>query len=482
MKATLEKVEDRRATLTVEVDAETVAKAVDQAYRRLVRRVQIPGFRKGRAPRFLVERHLGKAALYEEALDRLLPEAYSQAVAQTGIEPIDRPKLTVESFDEETGLRFTAEVEVKPEVDLGDYRSLRLEPPAVEVTAEQVDEELRRLQEMHATLVPADDAPAEKGMTAVIDFSGTMDGRPVPNGQAENYSVELGAGRLLEDVEAQLLGMRPGEEKDVEVTFPDDFGDEALRGKKATFHIRLKELKRKQLPELDDEFAREAAGADSLQDLRQRIEKELTEIASQRARSQFRNQVVERVVEQARVEVPDTLVNRRIDQLVEQLEDQLRRQGTDLERFLQQTGQTREGLREQFRERAVAEVRADLVLDAVGKKEGIEAEPAEVEAEVRAIAAAYGQPYERLRRVFAQTGYLLEIADAVRRRKIIDRLVAIARGDAPEAETGPQAGDGAGSAASGTEEPAAAPGEAPGSGATPGSDGAEPGASTGGAQ
>ncbi|HEY8393514.1 MAG TPA: trigger factor, partial [Thermaerobacter sp.] len=222
MKATLEKVEDRRATLTVEVDAETVAKAVDQAYRRLVRRVQIPGFRKGRAPRFLVERHLGKAALYEEALDHLLPEAYSQAVAETGIEPIDRPKLTVEAFDEETGLRFTAEVEVKPEVDLGDYRSLRLEPPVVEVTAEQVDEELRRLQEMHATLVPVEDAPAEKGMTAVIDFSGTMDGQPVPNGQAENYSVELGSGRLLDDVEEQLLGMRPGEEKDIEVTFPDD--------------------------------------------------------------------------------------------------------------------------------------------------------------------------------------------------------------------------------------------------------------------
>ncbi|HEY8394610.1 MAG TPA: trigger factor, partial [Thermaerobacter sp.] len=310
--------------------------------------------------------------------------------------------------------------------------------------------------------------------------------QPVPNGQAENYSVELGSGRLLDDVEEQLLGMRPGEEKDIEVTFPDDFGDEALRGKKASFHIRLKELKRKQLPELDDEFAREAAGADNLQDLRQRIEKQLTEIASQRARSQFRNQVVERVVEQARVDVPDTLVNRRIDQLVEQLEDQLRRQGTDLDRFLQQTGQTREGLREQFRERAVAEVRADLVLDAVGKKEGIEAEPAEVEAEIRAIAAAYGQPYDRLRRVFAQTGYLLEIADAVRRRKIVDRLVEIARGQAPEAGEGvsaaPQAGDAAGEAAPPAETSASAPGDSQGSGAAPEAGEPEAGASRAGAQ
>ena len=448
MKATVEKVENRRATLTVEVEPEIVARALDRAYRNLVRRVQIPGFRKGRAPRFLVERYLGRAALYEEALDHLLPEAYSQAVTDTGIEPIDRPRLTVDSFDETTGLRFTAEVEVKPEVELGDYRAIRVEPPSAEVTPAEVDAELQRLRELHATLVPVEDGTAEKGMVAVIDFAGTVDGEPIPNGQAENYTVELGSGRLIDGVEDQILGMRPGEERDITVTFPEDHADENLRGKQATFHVRLKELKRKQLPEVDDEFAREVAGVAGVQELRERVEKELTQLARERARAELRRQVVERVVEGAQLEVPETLVNRRIDQLVDDMARQLRQQGIDLEQFLAQTGQTREQLREQFRERAVADVRTDLVLDAVGKREGIEATPQEVETEVRLLAAAAGQPYQQVRQTFARSGLLLDVAESIRRRKVIDRLVELATGGAaaetPETPAAPRTGDSSG--------------------------------------
>ncbi|QIA27985.1 trigger factor [Thermaerobacter sp. PB12/4term] len=444
MKATVEKIENRRATLTVEVEPETVARALDHAYRHLVQRVQIPGFRKGRAPRFLVERHLGKAALYEEALDHLLPEAYSQAVAETGIEPIDRPQLNIETFSEEQGLRFTAEVEVKPEVDLGDYRSLRVEVPVATVTEEDVQQELERWRELRATLEPAgEDAVAEKGMVAVLDLEGTLDGQPIPNGQAEDYTVELGAGRLLDGVEEQILGMRPGEEKDVPVTFPADHPEESLRGKTATFHIRLKELKRKVLPPLDDEFAQDVAGLSSLQELRAQVEKELTRIAQEQARADLRRQVVQKVVEGARLEVPETLVRRQVEDRINSLENRLRRQGDSLESYLQATNQTREQLAESLRPQAVEDVRTDLVLDAVAKAEGIEATDAEIQAELRSLAAAMGQPYQRVRQQFARSGLVLDVAENIRRRKTIDWLVEQATGQAAgAAATGGEAAEG----------------------------------------
>lgn len=451
MKATVEKIENRRVTLTVKVEPEVVARALDHAYRHLVHRVHIPGFRKGRAPRFLVERHLGKAALYEEALDHLLPEAYSQAVAETGIEPIDRPQLNIETFDEQQGLRFTAEVEVKPEVELADYRSLRVEVPAATITDEDVDRELERWRELQTTLEPAgDDAVAEKGMVAVLDLDGTLDGKPIPNGQAEDYMVELGTGGLLDGVEEQILGMRPGEEKDVPVTFPEDHPEESLRGKTATFHIRLKELKRKVLPPLDDDFAQDVAGVSSLQELRDQVEKELTRIAQEQARAEVRRQVIQKVVEGARLEVPETLVRRQVEDRINSLENRLRRQGDSLESYLKATNQTREQLEESLRPQAVEDVRTDLVLDAVAKAEGIEATAAEIETELRSLAAAMGQPYQRVRDQFTRSGVVLDVAENIRRRKTIDWLVERATGQATsQAATavGLEAEDGSGEAA-----------------------------------
>ena len=472
LKATVEKIENRRATLTVEVEPEAVARALDHAYRHLVRRVHIPGFRKGRAPRFLVERHLGKAALYDEALEHLLPEAYNRAVAETGIEPIDQPQLNIETFDEEKGLRFTAEVEVKPEVDLGAYREVRVEVPAPTVTAEDVDRELERWRELRATLEPAgEEAVAEKGMVAVLDLEGTLDGQPIPNGQAEDYVVELGAGRLLDGVEEQILGMRPGEEKDVPVTFPEDHAEESLRGKTATFHIRLKELKRKVLPALDDDFAQDVAGVSSLQELRERVEKELTRIAEEQARAEARRQVVQKVVEGARLEVPETLVRRQVEDRIRNLENRLRRQGDSLESYLEATGQTREQLEASLRAEAADDVRTDLVLDAVAKAEGIEATPEDIEAEIRTLAASTGRPYQQLRDQFNRTGLILDLADGIRRRKTIDWLV--------ERATGKAVGE---VADAGTEAAAAGTAEAPGNATAAGAAGGGAGASTEGAQ
>src|SRR5690606_277923 len=236
MKTTLEKV-DNTAYLTIEVPVETVEDALERAYRKLSRNVLIPGFRKGRAPRALVERRIGKEALLDEALDDLLPEAYARAVEETGIEPIDRPTVTDVEYDEGRPLSFKARVEVKPEVQLGDYRAVRVERPPVEVREADVDDVLERLREAQAQLVPVEDEPAAAGLVATIDFQGTIDGRPFDGGEGSDYAFEIGSGRLIEGFEEQLVGMRVGEERTIAVTFPDDYGNAELAGKAAEFRV-----------------------------------------------------------------------------------------------------------------------------------------------------------------------------------------------------------------------------------------------------
>src|SRR5690606_29391238 len=287
MKATLDKVENNTAYLTVEVPAAMAEEALERAFRRLSRNILIPGFRRGSAPRALVERRIGSQALLDEALDDLLPEAYAQAVRETGIEPIDRPTVTDIHYEEGQPLSFKAQVEVKPEVTLGDYRSIRVERPQVQVDEADVNNLLERLREAQAQLVPVDDeAEAAEGHVAVIDFKGTVDGQPFPGGEGQDYMVEIGAGRLVEGFEQQLIGMRVGQERDIDVTFPEDHPEVGLAGKAARFHVTLKELKRKELPALDDEFARSVGEFQTLEELRADVEKNLRRRAEEDAQEQ----------------------------------------------------------------------------------------------------------------------------------------------------------------------------------------------------
>lgn len=427
MRSTLEKKEKSRAVLEIEVDPPRVEQALDRAYRKLVRRVNIPGFRKGRAPRGLLERYLGEAALWDEAVDELVNEAYSQAIEENGLEPVAAPDVDIVSMKKGEPFTFRVTVDIRPEVELGDYRKLKLEQQPVEVSDEEVEADLQSLRERFAELVAVpDEAVAEKGMFATIDFRGEMDGKPIPNGDAQGYMVELGSGTLLPEIETGIEGMRPGEERSFPVRFPDDYPQTSLAGKEATFTVKLHELKRKQLPEPDDDFARSVEEeAETLEELRTIRKRRLRQLKEAQQRRELERQAVARVVEGARVEVPDSMVEHELGHRLDDLRSQLGRQGLSLEEFLAQSGRTLEQLKDELRPQALEDVKADLVLSEVARREGIEPTDAEIDEEIEAMAAAYGEEAGSVRKVLNQPANRVGVAAALARRQAVDRLVEI---------------------------------------------------------
>ncbi|MDI3316603.1 MAG: trigger factor [Bacillota bacterium] len=427
MRSTLEKKEKSRAVLEIEVDPPRVEQALDRAYRKLVRRVNIPGFRKGRAPRGLLERYLGEAALWDEAVDELVNEAYSQAIEENGLEPVAAPDVDIISMKKGEPFTFRVTVDIRPEVELGDYRELKLEQQPVEVSDEEVEADLQSLRERFAELVAVpDEAAAEKGMFATIDFRGEMDGKPIPNGDAQGYMVELGSGTLLPEIETGIEGMRPGEERSFPVRFPDDYPQTSLAGKEATFTVKLHELKRKQLPEPDDDFARSVEEeAETLEELRAIRKRRLRQLKEAQQRRELERQAVARVVEGARVEVPDSMVEHELGHRLDDLRSQLGRQGLSLEEFLAQSGRTLEQLKDELRPQALEDVKADLVLSEVARREGIEPTDAEIDEEIEAMAAAYGEEAGSVRKVLNQPANRVGVAAALARRQAVDRLVEI---------------------------------------------------------
>lgn len=428
MKSVLAKKEDNRAHLEIEVPPADVEKALDRAYRRLARTVVIPGFRKGKAPRPLIERRLGKKALYDEALEELLSTAYSRAIQDTGIEPIDQPEISDIKLSEGEPLQFKVVVTVKPDVTLGDYRSIKVERPEVNVSDDDVEKVLADLRNQHAQLVPVDEEQkAQAGLVVNIDFSGTINGEPFEGGSAENYLVELGTSQLLKEFEDQIIGMAIGETRKFTITYPDDFINSKLAGKTAEFQVHLKGLKRKELPELDDDFARTVGSFANLEELRKDIKNRLSQRAVEEAENRLRQEVVDAVVEGATVDIPEVLVRRRIDQLVDDFSQRLQAAGgPKLEEYLQSEGQTIEQFREQFVERAQRDVKTALVLEAVARAENIEPDENDLGAEAVRLAEAYGQDVPTIKKLMDQPSIRGDIIDNIRIRKTIDYLVELA--------------------------------------------------------
>lgn len=378
MKATLEKIENSRAVINVEVDASVVEKALDRAYQKVVRRVNIPGFRKGKAPRSIVERVVGKHVLWDEALDHIVGHAFDHAVASTGIEPIDRPRIEILRMEDGAPLAFKATVDVKPEVELGDYRAVSVPREAVQVTDADVDEHLRRLQERHAKLVPLEDGEVAPG--CVVGFR-VISGMGEAAGELQ--WAEIGSGQLREDFEQQVLGARPGEERPVRVAFPADHTDQRVAGQTVAMTVRVEEIKGKELPPLDDAFAHSVANCATLEELRSHIENKLREAAQQVADRLQANRAVEAVVGQARVDLPRAMVERRLEALINRWREDLARYGVSPEAYLARSGQTLEEVRSRLLGQAEAEVKTELVLEAVAKGEGITATDEEVRSRLR---------------------------------------------------------------------------------------------------
>ncbi|WCK53681.1 trigger factor [Aneurinibacillus sp. Ricciae_BoGa-3] len=423
MKATWEKLENNQGVLTVEVEEGKVDKAIDQAFTKVVKQVNLPGFRKGRVPRKIFEARFGVESLYQDALDILLPEAYSEAVNQTGIDPVDRPEVDVENIEKGQPLVFKATVTVKPEVKLGEYKGLTVEPKDFSVTDESIQEELKTMQDRNAELVVEEDGAIENGDFAIIDFEGSVNGETFEGGQAENYQLEIGSGTFIPGFEEQLLGKKKGEELEVNVTFPEEYHAAELAGKPAVFKVKINEIKRKNLPELDDEFAKDVSEFDTLDELKADIKAKLEEKAKTDAENYKKEALIEQATANATIDIPEVMVEHEVNHMVDDFSQRLQYQGMNLDLYYQFTGLDEEKLREQFQADAEKRVRTTLTLEAIGKDAGIEVTDEEVNEELSQLAEQYNRPVEELRRIFEAQGNLETLQNDIRIRKTIDLLV-----------------------------------------------------------
>lgn len=421
MSAKWEVLEGNRGVLTIELDAEKLNEGLDLAFKKVVKQVNIPGFRKGRIPRGMFEQRFGVESLYQDAIDILLPEAYANAIEEAGIEPVDRPEIDVEQIEKGKALIFKATVTVKPEVTLGEYKGL--EVPAVEttVTDEEVEAEIKALQEKQAELVVKEDGTAELGDTVVMDFEGFQDGVAFEGGTAENFSLELGSGQFIPGFEEKLVGVATGESKEVEVTFPEEYHAEDLAGKPATFKVTVHEIKGKELPELDDEFAKDVdEEAETLADLKEKIKTRLENDKKHQAEHSVRDTVVEKASENATIDIPSAMVDTEIDRMMSEFEQRLQMQGMNLELYFQFSGQDEAALKDQMKEDAEKRVRSNLTLEAIVAAENIEVTEEEVNAELENMSQMYNMPVDAIKQAL---GGVENLQMDIKMRKAIDFLV-----------------------------------------------------------
>lgn len=427
MKVNLEKIEKNVAALEIEVDQEKFAEAVEKAFRKLAPKVNVPGFRKGKAPRAMIERKLGKEYIWEEAMDFIVPEAYFEALQETKTEPIDRPKVEVVQLEDGKPFIFKAIVEVRPEVKLSQYIGLEAEKQAVEVSDEDVAKELDRLRERHAQLVPVEEGAAGMQDITVIDFEGFVDEVAFPGGKGTDYSLELGSGSFIPGFEEQLVGAKVGEEQEVKVTFPENYQAAELAGKDAVFKVTVKGIKRKELAVLDDEFAKDVSEFESLEELKADIRNRLEKEAAKRADHALKDGLVDKVVTDSEVEIPDTMIEQRIDSMLQNMNQRLSMQGLSIEDYLKYSGTNVENLRNDYRERAAKDVKVDLVLEAIAKAENIGVTDEDIDARVEEMAAQYKQEPGVFRQWMENGGNLEPLKKSITIDKTVDFLVEKAK-------------------------------------------------------
>lgn len=421
MSAKWEKTEANRGVLTVEVDAETVKKGLDAAFKKVVKKVNVPGFRKGKVPRPIFEQRFGVEALYQDALDIILPDAYANAVEEAGIEPVDRPEIDIEQMEKDKSLIFKATVTVKPEVKLGEYKGLEVEPLDTTVTDEDVENELKKLQERQAELVVKEEGKVENGDTVVIDFEGFVDGEAFEGGKANNYSLEIGSGTFIPGFEDQLIGAEAGAELDVNVTFPEEYHAKELAGKPAVFKVKVHEIKTKQVPELDDEFAKDVdEEVESLEQLKTKIKERLEHDKKHEAEHHLRDTVVEKAAENAEIDIPEVMIKNEVDRMLQEFEQRLQMQGLNLELYYQFSGQDEEALRNQMTEDAKKRVKVSLTLEAIAKEENIEVTEEDINKELENMSKMYNMSVDQIKQAL---GSLDGIKSDLAIRKAIDLLV-----------------------------------------------------------
>ncbi|MBY7143235.1 trigger factor [Virgibacillus sp. NKC19-3] len=422
MVAKWEQQEGNTGVLTFGVTADEFETALDQAFKKVRKDIELPGFRKGKIPRKLFESRFGVESLYQDAVDLILQDAYRKAIDETGIQPIEQPEVDIETLERGKDVVFTANVNVKPEATLGQYKGLEVEEQSSEVTDEEVDEAIEKLQQEHVELVVKEEGTIEEGDTVVMDFEGFMDGEPFEGGKAENHSLEIGSGQFIPGFEEQLIGKDLDAETSINLTFPEDYHAEELAGKEATFQVKIHEVKYKEFPELDDEFAKDVdEEAETLDELKQKKREELESQKEQEAERQKRDTLLEKAAENTQVEIPDAMVDTELDQMIKEFEQQLQQQGMTMEMYTQFSGQDEDAMKEQMREDAEKRVKTNLTLEAIVHAENLEATDEDVDAELDNMAGMYGIEKDQLKQILG--GNAEAIKEDLKFKKALDFLV-----------------------------------------------------------
>ena len=418
MSVQVEKLEKSMAKLTITVEAAKFDAAVDSAYQKNKGKIALPGFRKGKAPRAMIEKMYGTGVFYEDAANELIPEAYETAAKESELEIVAQPEIEVTQMDKGTDFIFTATVAIKPEVTLGDYKGLEVEKKEAEVSEEEITAEIDKAREANSRLITIEDRATEDGDTVIIDFDGYVDGKQFEGGYAEDYTLVLGSHSFIDNFEDQLVGKNLGEDVEVNVTFPEEYHVDELKGKPALFKVKIKEIQKKELPELDDDFAQDVSDFDTLDEYKADVEKKILENKENQIKREQEDQIIEKIIENAQMEIPQQMIAAQTRQMTQEFAQRLQSQGLSLEQYMQFTGLTPQKMMEDLEPQALKRIQSRLVLEAVVAAENIEASDEEIDKELENMASMYQMEIDKLKELIGddekkQIGMDLAVQKAV---------------------------------------------------------------------
>lgn len=403
MSVQVENLEKNMAKLTIEVSAEELEKAIQNAYTKQKSRISLPGFRKGKVPRHMIEKMYGPEIFYEEAVNELVSQEYPKAADESGLEIVSRPEIGVEQIEKGKSFIFTAEVAVKPEVTLGKYLGVPVKKADIALTEEEVDAEIEKERESNARMITVEDRAVADGDTAVIDYEGFVDGTAFEGGKGENHSLVIGSHSFIDNFEEQLIGKNTGDDVEVHVTFPEEYHAPDLAGKAAVFQVKINEIKTKELPELDDEFAQDVSEFDTIAEYRESVEKKLKERKENEARRAKEEEAVQKIIEESQMEIPEAMIDTQVRSMMDDFANRMAQQGLGMEQYLQFTGSTVEQLMEQMKPDALKRIQSGLVLEAIAEAEHIEISDEDVNAEIENMAGMYNMEADKLKEMIGDS-------------------------------------------------------------------------------
>ncbi|MGL4606883.1 MAG: trigger factor [Eubacteriaceae bacterium] len=427
MSTTIESIEKNIATLKIEINPEEFSKAVKKSYDKNKKRFSVQGFRKGKVPKKVIEAYYGQGVFLEDAIDFAFPSAYAGALEETEIKPVTRPDLeTIEKISEEEGATFIVKVGVKPEIKLGEYKGAEIESLEATITPEEIDAELKKMQDQNSRLITLDAGEVKDGATVTIDYEGFLDDEPFVGGKDTDYELVIGSGTFIPGFEEQLIGAKLGEETEVNVTFPEDYHAENLKGKAVVFKVQVKGIKEKELPELDDEFAKDTSEFDTLEELKADVESKLKETKAGQLKNAAEMTAVNFAVENAELDIPYLMVEEEVDRNLENFEAQMKQQGISLEDYFKFTNVNKEDFRENLKADAEKNIKIELVLAKITEEEKIEVSEEEIDEEIKVYAEAYGHDFEEYKKNL-QERMLEYLKSNIQRKKAVDMLVESAK-------------------------------------------------------